>query len=61
MKDQGIIVYTILFQVNAADIQAVFEDCATSSQHYFNAPTNEELRTVFLTIANDLSNLRIAE
>jgi len=61
MKDEDIILYTITFQVNNTSTQNLFRNCATSPSHYFNSPTNEELADVFRVIANELSNLRIAE
>ena len=61
VKNEGIFLYTIMFQANDATLQDLFRDCATSPLHFFLAPTNEELRDVFRAIANDLNNLRIAE
>lgn len=61
IKAQGIILYTILFQENDASTDAMFEACATSGNHYFNSPTNEDLQVAFQKIAGELSNLRIAE
>lgn len=61
MKDEGIILYTITFQVNNASTRDLFRRCATSPDYYFNSPDNAELRRVFRVIAAELSNLRIAE
>ncbi len=61
MKAQGIKVYTITFQLNDATIQQLYRDCATSDEFYFNSPSNSDLQQVFVQIADELSNLRIAE
>lgn len=61
MKDEGIILYTITFQLNNTTSQDLFRECATSTAHYFNSPSNSELRSVFQKIGNELSNLRIVE
>ena len=61
MKAQDIIMYTITFQLSNTTTQQLYEDCATSPDHYFNSPTNSQLQQVFVEIANELSNLRIAE
>lgn len=61
MKDTGIIIYTITFGGPNAATQALFSDCATDADKYFHAPTNSMLQQAFVTIADELSNLRIAE
>lgn len=61
MKDEGIRIYTITFQVDNDDTRDLFRDCASSVDHYFNSPSNAELQDTFTQIATELSNLRIAE
>ena len=61
VKDEGIRVYTITFQLNSTNLQNIFRACASEEQLYFNSPTNSELQTVFQTIAQDLSNLRVSK
>ncbi len=65
MKDQGIIIYAITFEVpdneDGNTVRTLFENCATSPGHYFNSYGGGELNTAFRTIANQLSNLRIRE
>lgn len=61
IKDTGIILYTILFQENDPSTDAMYEACATTGNHYYNSPTNEDLQVAFRKIAGELSNLRIAE
>ncbi|MCC7260764.1 MAG: pilus assembly protein, partial [Alphaproteobacteria bacterium] len=61
MKEQGILVYTITFQLSDTGTQSVFRECATHPAFYFNSPTNEELTQAFHTIADSLGNLRISK
>ena len=61
MKNQGIILYTITFQLSDSATQDLYRDCATSPDHYFNSPSNAQLQTTFNIIADQLSNLRLAE
>ncbi len=60
VKDEGVRVYTITFQLNSSSLQDIFRACATEPQLYFDSPSNEELRRTFQAIAYDLSNLRLA-
>lgn len=61
MKEEGVIIYTITFRLSNSTARQLFRDCATSSAHYFNSPSNSELQTVFQRIGGELSNLRIAQ
>ena len=61
MKNEGIILYTITFRLNDSDTQALYRNCATSPDYYFNSPDNATLDAVFDTIATQLSNLRLAQ
>ena len=61
MKAQDIIMYTITFQVSSTTTQNLYRSCATDDDKYFNSPTNSQLQEAFEQIADELSNLRIAE
>ena len=64
MKDEGIIIYTITFDTEGSSNQAIrdtYEDCATSADHYFNSPGEDELTAAFIAIGTQLSNLRLAK
>jgi len=61
MKAKGIIIYTILLQVNDATTDALYRDCATKPEYYFNSPTAAELNGIFTEIAKQLSALRISK
>ena len=61
IKDEGVRIYTITFQLNSPTLADVFRACATEPELYFNSPSNEQLRQTFQAIAFDLSNLRLAK
>lgn len=61
VKDSGIRVYTITFQLSNGSIKDLMRDCASEPGLYFDSPSNEELQTTFMAIARDLSNLRISQ
>jgi hypothetical protein len=61
MKAQDIVLYTITFQLSNTTTQNLFRSCATDDDFYFNSPTNSDLQQAFVTIADELSKLRIAE
>ena len=61
MKDEEILLYTITFRLTDSATKSLYENCATSPDHYFNSPSNSDLQQVFVEIANELSSLRIAE
>lgn len=60
-EDNQITIYTIVYALSSSSVEDLMEECATSSAHYFPAPTPEELKAVFQAIADDLSDLRIAQ
>jgi len=61
MKEEDILLYTITFRLTDSATRSLYEDCATSVDHYFDSPSNGDLQQVFVEIANELSNLRLAE
>jgi Flp pilus assembly protein TadG len=61
MKTEDILLYTITFRLTDSATRSLYENCATSPDHYFDSPSNSDLQQVFVEIANELSNLRIAE
>jgi len=60
VKQRGIIVYTIVFQVTEVSVENLMRNCATDASKYFNSPTNEALRQAFQTIGAQLSNLHVS-
>ncbi len=61
MKAQGIIIYTITFQLSNSNTQNLFRTCATNPDFYFNSPSGTELQNAFNMIADSLANLRISK
>ncbi|MCB2080651.1 MAG: hypothetical protein KDE55_23510 [Novosphingobium sp.] len=61
IKDKGIRLYTITFQLNDPQLKSIFKNCASSPSYYYDSPSNDELKTAFRTIAIDLSNLRLSK
>ncbi len=62
VKNRGITIYTITFgSTPNASTKALYEQCASTTEHYFHAPDNAKLRTVFRQVGLQLSSLRIAE
>lgn len=60
IKQAGVLLYTITFQVNNQTISDLMRDCASDPAKYFNSPSNSELQSVFEQIAGELSKLRIS-
>lgn len=61
IKAEGIILYTVTFQLADGPIKNLMRDCATSTAMYFDSPSNSELTNVFQQIAVGLSELRISQ
>ena len=61
MKANGIVVYTITFQLEDPDTNDLFRDCASGAARYFKSPSSSALEAAFTTIANDLSTLRLSQ
>lgn len=61
MKAQGVIIYTVGFDVGAAaDAEAIVRECATDADHVYLPSTGADLRTAFHAIGEDISRLRIS-
>ena len=62
MKAQGILIYTMTFGPSPdTGTKQLYLDCATKPDMYYHAPTGSALQQAFVTIADELSKLRIAE
>jgi len=61
MKNAGIKIYTITFQVSDSSTRTLFENCATDPSYYFNSPDNAQLQEVFRTISDTLAHLYISK
>lgn len=62
MKAQNIVMYTMTFGPSPnSGTQELYRDCATKPEMYMHAATASTLQQNFVTIADELSRLRIAE
>lgn len=61
MKQQGIIIYTVVFDLNSATVDNMMRACASQPDYYFNTPDAASLRNAFRTIGDSLANLRISK
>lgn len=60
-KKDGIVIYTITFQVNDKTAKQVMEDCASSAMHYYDSSSSSALKKAFEAIALSLRGLRISQ
>ena len=61
IKQNGIIIYTILFNNNTAATQTLFRNCASTPANYFLSPTGTDLQNAFKQIGRELSVLRLSQ
>lgn len=60
-KAEGIEVYTVMFALNNAAIEQDYRACASSDDHFFDAPDGAKLNTAFREIAGQLTSLRLTQ
>ncbi len=64
MKQDGILVYSIVFDVSAgSNVDTMMKSCASepNQPYYYNAPDGDELEEAFSNIAADLIDLHISQ
>lgn len=63
MKEEGYLIYTIMFGLDSASTEAVFKACASkpTEPYFHDAVTGEELEDAFGEIAADLVDLHISK
>ena len=59
IKAEGILIYTITFQVASNSARNLMRNCATDTSKYFDSPNAATLTQTFRAIGKELSNLRI--
>ncbi len=59
IKDEGVLVYTIVYDLNNSNIENLMRDCATQPEMFFEAG-EADLAAVFRTIGRQLSELRLS-
>ena len=60
-KEEGIEVYTVMFDLDDPVIEADYRSCASSSEHFFDAPDGTALEAAFKNIAGQLTSLRLTQ
>ena len=60
-KAEGIEVYTVMFALNNPTIEQDYRACATSDDHFFDAPDGDQLEVAFKEIAGQLTSLRLTQ
>jgi len=63
MKDEGILVYSIVFGLDDVNTEEIFRACATTpnAPFYQKAPSGDELEAAFGDIAQDLVQLHVSQ
>ncbi|MDA0662086.1 MAG: pilus assembly protein TadG-related protein [Proteobacteria bacterium] len=61
MKSEGIIIYTVTFQLNDNNTKQIYENCASEPDKYFDSGNGTALQTAFKDIAEQLINLRVSK
>lgn len=60
-KEQGIEVFTVMYDLNNAFIEQLYRACASSPDHFFDAPNGSQLEAAFEDIAGRLVALHLSE
>ena len=61
MKAEGVVVYTVGFELSASSAIDTMEQCATSNDHYYLAEDGDALKLAFRDIAFKLAQLRLSK
>ena len=61
IKNEGITLYTLTFDLDDGPIKEIMQACATTPGHYYDASDSTALAESFNAIATDLSNLRLSK
>jgi hypothetical protein len=61
-KTAGIVIYAVFVDLNGTQGNStVLQNCATDASHYFDLTTSGEVVTAFNQIAQQITNLRVAQ
>lgn len=60
-KEEGIEVFTVMYALDNAAIEQLYRACASSSDHFFDAPNGPQLEAAFEDIAGRLAALHLSE
>jgi len=59
IKREGIVIYTVIFRETDTTTENLMRNCATSTDHFFRADSQEELQQVFHAIGSGIGQLRL--
>ncbi|MGI9491839.1 MAG: TadE/TadG family type IV pilus assembly protein, partial [Geminicoccaceae bacterium] len=59
VKNEGILVFSVMFAVTNPSIETTYQNCASEPNYFFNSPTGDELEAAFRQIGRKLASLRI--
>ena len=60
-KEEGIEVYTVMFALNNPVVEQDYRACASSEEHFFDAPNGDVLEAAFEEIAGQLTSIRLTQ
>jgi Flp pilus assembly protein TadG len=60
-KEEGVEVFTVMYDLNNAAIEQLYRACASSTTHFFDAPDGPRLEAAFENIAGRLVALHLSE
>lgn len=61
MKQSGITIYTVILGSVDSTTKALWQNCATKPENYFNSPDKTVLATAFQQIGSQLASLRLTQ
>ncbi len=61
IKDSGIQIFTVTFQVSSSNAKTLYQNCATKPEWAFQAGSSQELYDHFATIASQLKKITIVK
>ena len=61
IKQQGIVIYTVLFDVNTSSMQQLMRDCASDPGKAYTALTSDELKNAFSSIVANLQKVTLTQ
>lgn len=60
IKNEDIIIYTVALEVDDADTITLMQNCATSSNHFYDLSNTEALSSAFNNIGIEVNEIRLS-
>ena len=54
-------IYTVVFDLNSTTVETLLRNCATDPEHYANASSSEQLKTIFAQIGERLKSMYLTK